>query len=143
MLTCFSKIMEKLLYKRLINFFTKNEVLVKQQYGFQKNISTIHALLNIVTGAYDNISDNLYTGILFLDLAKAFVTVCHQILLAKLDHYGIRGPTNQLLKSYLKRQQFVSLKGVNSCLRRNEFVVPQGTLFLVLYTWSFTFLVIY
>ena len=66
-------------------------------------------------------------GLLFLDLTKAFDTVCHQILLVKLQHYGIRGPSLQLIKSFLERKQFVSINGVNSDLQHNSFGVPQGS----------------
>ena len=83
--------------------------------------------LELLTATYDNINANNYTGILFLDLTKAFDTVCHQILLAKLQHYGIRGPSHQLIKSFLERKQFVSINGVNSDLQHNSFGVPQGS----------------
>ena len=71
-----------------------------------------------------------YTGILFLDLTKAFDTVCYQILLAKLQHYGIRGPrgpSHQLIKSFLERKQYVSINGVNSDLQHHNFGEPQGS----------------
>ena len=76
-------------------------------------------MLNFITATYDNIKDNSYTGILFLDLSKAFDTVCHQIILGKLEHYGTRGPCLQLLNPFLKRKQFYSLDGVNSELQSN------------------------
>ena len=88
----------------------------------------MHAVLNLITPTYDNIKDNTYTGILFPDLTKAFDTVCHQTLLGKLEHYGIRGLCLQLLNSFLKRKQFVSLDGVNSELHSNNFGVPQESL---------------
>ena len=56
----------------------------------------MHAVLNLITATYDNIENSTYTGILFLGLTKAFDTVCHQILVGKLEHYGIRGPCLQL-----------------------------------------------
>ena len=108
-MTCISKVIEKLIYKRVFSFLSKNNVLTPQQYGFQKNVSTIYAILELLTATYDNINANNYTGILFLDLTKAFDTVCHPILLAKLQHYGIRGPSHQLIKSFLERKQFVQL----------------------------------
>ena len=88
----------------------------------------MHAVLNLITATYDNIKDNTYTGILFLDLTKAFDAVCHQNLSGKLEHYGIRGPCLQVLNSFLKRKQFVSLNGVNSELQSNTFGVPRGSL---------------
>ena len=97
---CFSKILEKMIHQRIPPFLNKDKILTPQQYGFQKNLSTMHAMLNLITAAYDNIKDNTYTGILFLNLTKAFDTVCHQILLGKLKHYGIHGPCLQLLNSF-------------------------------------------
>ena len=47
------------------------------------------------------INNNEYAGIILLDFKKAFDTVLHSILRYKLEHYGIRGITSKLLKSYL------------------------------------------
>ena len=116
-----------MLYKRFVCFFDKHKILIPEQYGFRKNISTSHALLDIVTTAYDNIHKKHCTGAIFLDLKKAFDTVCHRTLLCKLDHYGIRGSPLNLINSYLEREQFVSLNGVNSKTQRNNFGVPQGS----------------
>ena len=64
----------------------------------------------ITTTAYDNISVNLRTGLVFLDIKKAFDTINHDILIQNLEHYGIRGIANDLLKSCLRsRKQFVTL----------------------------------
>ena len=117
-----------MIHQRIFPFLNKHKILTPQQYGFQKNLSTMHAVLNLITATYDNTKDNTYSGILFLDLTKAFDTVCHQILLGKLKHYGILGPCLQMLNSFLKRKQFVSLDGVNSELQSNSFGVPEGSL---------------
>ena len=136
-LTCFSNIFDGLLDKRFVCFFDKLKILIPEQYGFRKNISTSHALLDIVTTTYeyDNIHKKHCTGAIFLDLKKAFHAVCHRTLLSKLDHYGIRGSTVNLINSYLEREQFVNLNGVNSRTQRKNFGVPQesrlGTLFLI------------
>ena len=87
-----------------------------QQYGFQKGISTAHAILNTVTSTFDNINRNQFTSIFFLDLKKAFDTVCHKTLFKKLNHYGLRGPVYKLLDSYLLRHKFVSLNNTFSTI---------------------------
>lgn len=126
-LTCFSKIFEKILHKRLTKFLNKNNVLIPSQYGFQSKFSTSHAILDIVTQSFDNIKINHYTGLFFVDLKKAFDTVSHQILLDKLEHYGIRGTTLKLLTSFLQRKQFVSINGTYSEVKTNPYGVPQGS----------------
>ena len=126
-LTCFSKIFEGMLYKRFVCFFDKHKILIPELYGFRKNISTSHALLDIVTTTYDNSHKKHCTGAIFLDLKKAFDSVCHRTLLSKLDHYGIRGFPLNLINSYLEREQIVNLNGVSSKTQRNNFGVRQGS----------------
>ena len=72
-----------MIHQRILPFLNKHKILTPQQYDFQKNLSTIHAVLNFIKATYDNMKVNSYTGILFLDLTKAFDTVCYQILSAK------------------------------------------------------------
>ena len=71
-LTCFSKIFEGLLYKRVNNFLNKRNVIINSQYGFESKVSTNHAFVDVITHSYDNINSNQYTGLVFLDLTKAF-----------------------------------------------------------------------
>ena len=122
-LTCFSKIFEGLLYKRLNNFLNKHNIIINSQYGFQNK-----AFVDVITHSYDNINSNQYAGLVFLDLTKAFDSVNHDILLLKLEHYGIRGSANQLIKSFLSRKQFVSIKGAKSKLLHNNYGAPQGSI---------------
>ena len=74
------KILEKLIYSRIINFIEKNDLLSENQFGFLKNSSTIFAINSIYDKFINNIDQNLYTCCLFLDLSKAFHTVDHDIL---------------------------------------------------------------
>ena len=63
-----------------------------------------------------------------MDIKKAFDTVDHDILLSKLEHYGIRGLANNWFKSYLtNRNQYVSINGFDSALKEMKYGVPQGS----------------
>ena len=85
----------------------------KYQYGFRKNHSIDHALIELVDQIRFSIDNNQMTGGIFVDLSKAFDTVNHKILLGKLEHYGIRGKALELFKSYLdERKQYVQ---INNC----------------------------
>ena len=90
-LPCFSKILEKIIYKRVLKYLDKHNMLFQGQYGFRKNHSTNLATIELTTKLLQAIDNNEYTIGVFLDLAKAFDTVNHEILLKKLEHYGIRG----------------------------------------------------
>ena len=111
-LSCFSKFLERLIHSRFTKFFSQHKVIYEAQYRFQKNISTVHAaVLDIVSCAFTNINENHFTGLTLLDLQKAFDTVPHDILLAKLERYGIRGPAPSLIQYFLNREQFVCING--------------------------------
>ena len=123
-----SKILEKLIHVRSINFFNKHSVLLPTQYGFRANHLTSHALTDVLTSLYDNINNENYTALLLLDLKKAFDTVNHKTLLTKLEHYGIRRPTLDLFASFLtNRYQYVSLENHQSNLKKINYGVPQGS----------------
>ena len=127
-LSCINKILEKILYKRIYAFLEEQNILYEFQYGFRKGHSTEHALIEIVDKIKFAIDNNELTCGIFLDLSKAFDTVNHDTLIYKLDHYGIRGPANNLLKSYLSnRKQFVKIGKQKSQLKEITCGVPQGS----------------
>ena len=127
-LPCFSKILEKLVYKRIVKFREKQNILSESQYGFRKERSTNPAILELVTKISKAIDDNEFTMGVFLDLSKAFDTVDHVILLQKLEHYGIRGVALDWFKNYLTgRTQFLKYKTTNSNSLSIKCGVPQGS----------------
>ena len=129
LLSVFSKIIEKVMYERLYKFLEKHEILYSLQFGFRASHSINHALVSL-TEAIKNSLDNRKFGCgIFIDLQKAFDTVNHDILLTKLDHYGIRGTVFDWFKSYLSgRKQYVSVNGSNSSYLDVTCGVPQGSL---------------
>ena len=127
-LSCLSKILEKLIYVRTVSFLNKNSILIPTQYGFRNSHSTTHALLDVINNAYNSINENNFTALIFIDLKKAFDTVNHSILIWKLSHYGITGIANDLFLSYLHdRKQFVKIENVKSDMKVTEYGVPQGS----------------
>ena len=127
-LPIFGKIFEKIIYSRLYRFFTANNVLSDHQFGFRKGHSTGHALHYSVEIVKNATSARKHALGIFIDLSKAFDTLDHSILLNKLEHYGVRGVANGLIRSYLSnRQQYTSLLGEKSELLPIIYGVPQGS----------------
>ena len=73
----FSKVLEKIFFKKMISFLDKNEIIIPSQYGFRKNHSTVHAISELVESITDNIDEDKFTKGVFIDLKKAFDTVNH------------------------------------------------------------------
>ena len=116
------------MYKRLHTFLDNKNIIYGLQFGFRQQYSTSHVLTNITENIRKAIDDGYIRCGVFADLQKAFDTVDHQILLAKLNHNGIRGVSNDWFKSYLSnRYQYVSINGYESGLAAIDFDVPQGS----------------
>ena len=118
------------MYKRLIEFLDRHNkiILIENQFGFRSGCSTTHATMLITDKTQRAIETKLYSCGIFLDLRKAFDTVDHSILLAKLEHYGIHGIANEWFQSYLtNRQQFVSVNNSDSNILHITCGVPQGS----------------
>ena len=115
LLSNIDKSFEKLIHSRLIEFLEGKQILYYRQFGFRKDFSTNHAILTLLESIQKALDDGQFACGIFIDLEKAFDTVSHDILLEKLNHYGIRGIANDWFRSYLSdRTQFVSINGFNS-----------------------------
>ena len=133
-----SKIMERILYDQLYNYLTKFELLSDCQFGFRKFHSTATALLDCTNDWYMNLDRKMFNLVVLIDLKKAFDTVDHQILLKKLELYGIKGQALSFLESYLSnRNQKCQIQGSVSSEKLIKCGVPQGSilgpLFFLLY----------
>ena len=127
-LSTFSLIFEKLICKQLYNYTEKFQILNEYQFGFRKGRSTAQAITEITDTLKTAIDNNLLTCAIFLDFSKAFDTVNHQILLKKMQNYGIRGLPLNWFTSYLtNRQQYVSLGNVESSKQTMVCGIPQGS----------------
>ena len=129
LLPLFSKILEKLMYNRLLSFLNKCNVINKNQFGFRNNHSTYMALLIMLENIRNALDNGECAVGIFLDFQKAFDTVDHNILLDKLFNYGIRGIGLEWFKSYLSnRHQIVKNDNYESEPRKILCGVPQGSI---------------
>ena len=123
-----SKIFEKVMLKRLCNFFSKHNVLNSNQYGFREKLNTSDALADFCSYFYDSIELEKFSICTFIDFKKAFDTVSHNILSTKLEHVGVRGTALGWFRSYLNhRQFFIDFNGSFSSCRKLNVGVPQGS----------------
>lgn len=130
LLPIFSKLFEKLVKFRIINFLNLNKFFSESQFGFREGLGTEMALNKFLTRVYSSINNKNIkkTSGLFLDIRKAFDTVDHGALLDKLWMAGVRGVALEWFRSYLSgRSQVVSLGGDVSDNQPITCGVPQGS----------------
>ena len=130
LLSNIGKIIEKLIHLRLGLFLETRNCYYLFQFGFRLNFSTNNALMSIAENIQTQLDDGKYSAGVFVDFKKAFDTVDHNILLNKLDYYGVNRIPNEWFVSYLKnRKQFVSVGGYISSTEVIPTGVPQGSVF--------------
>ena len=129
LLPIFSKILEKLMYSRVIDFIKRYKILYENQFGFQKGLSTEFAINSLLNNIIKCLEEKEVGFCILLDFAKAFDTVNHEILLQKLEYYGIRGTAHKWFKSYLtERKQCTEVGNTQSKLDYVKCGVPQGSI---------------
>lgn len=140
-----SKIFEKVIGARISNFIDSKYILTDKQNGFRKRKTTTRAIYQLVSEVLLSLNEKYVTTAMLLDLSKAFDSVDHTILLDKLEMYGIRGVSNNLIKSFLteRRQAIVYKDNKTKKTIMSQFLptnrgVPQGTvlgpMMFILYT---------
>ena len=120
-MSIFDKIIEKLMHKSLYNFLLEHNIIYQNQFGFRTNNSTVFALAEITEMIKVSIDNRKFGCGIFVDLRKAFDTANHEILLNKLEHYGVRESILKWFQFYLfDHKQFVSFNGESSVLFRGR-----------------------
>ena len=132
LLVTISKILEKIVYKRTYNFLDTSGQLYSSQYGFRSKHSCENAISELIGQIVKGHERQEHTAAIFLDLSKAFDTLDHELLLKKLEIYGIRGTALDWFSSYLMDHSMrVKYQGTNkptySALQKITHGAPQGS----------------
>ena len=124
-----SKILEKLFDLRMEKFINKHNIIHDCQFGFRSGRSPSMALLSLIENITTSLDAHKHAVGVFIDIREAFYTINHNILLQKINHYGLRGIVSNWICSYLEnRSQYVQFNGMKSCLHNVTCGVPQGTI---------------
>ena len=91
LLSTLSKIIERLVKKRILSFISKYKILTTHQFGFLSNKCTNDAMFSLFSYVYTNLNNHYPTATVFCDFSKAFDCVNHDILINKLQYYSFRG----------------------------------------------------
>lgn len=129
LISLFGKLLEKIVCNHLSSFLLSNNIIDKNQFGFQQNHSTIHPMIHLLNKITNAINNKEFTIGIFCDLTKAFDMVPIRLLLNKLSKIGINGTILTWFKNYLtERQQFVQIGQDKSSLLIVDSGVPQGSI---------------
>ena len=129
LLPALSKIIEKLANRQIVFYLIKHDLLDPYQSAYKKNHSTQTALLKLTEDIYDTIDDSEITLLVLLDFSKAFDTVNHRLLLAKLNILGFQEKACDWILSYLSdRKQKVETDKESSSWSPIINGVPQGSI---------------
>lgn len=127
-LSLLDKVFEKIIHKRLVNFADQNSIINHQQFGFRREHSTVHQVKRVVNFIEANKKNRKSTGIIFLDIEKAFDTIWHNGLIFKLNSFGFPIYLQRIIHSYLKNRSFtVYVDGEPSRERLIPAGLPQGS----------------
>ena len=110
-----SKILEKIVHNQLMRYLDENKLLSSKQFGFRPGRSTELTATLLTSYIRKGMDDGKYTGVIYIDLSKAFDTISHGTIISKLKDFGIMGIPNEWFSSYLfNRKQQVHYNGILS-----------------------------
>jgi hypothetical protein len=104
MLSSFSKVPEKVMYKQFQDHLNKHSILAQEQFGFRSDSTTNKAIYKLINETLNALNSKLIVGGIFFDLEKAFDCLNHDILLSKLQFYGVNGTARSWFVSYLQNR---------------------------------------
>ena len=130
---------ERIAFNQLCDYFISNDLLFDGQYGFRDKHSTEMSASELVDRLRSEIDVN--SPLFFIDLSKAFDTLDHDILLSKLEYYGVKNTSINWFASYLRgRSKYVDYDGLYSSVRSTKTGVPQdsilGPLLFMIYIYE-------
>ena len=122
-----SKVFERVMFNQLSEFFEK--IFSKFLCGFRKNRSTQHTLFNLIHKWQSCLDKSGIVGAILMDLSKAYDCLPHDLLIAKLNAYGVSLKSSRLLFSYLSsRKHRVKIGSIFSDWLEITLGVPQGSI---------------
>ena len=128
-LPALSKVLEKVVTEQLVEHLESNQLLHPEQFGFRHKHSTESANCYFVDTVKRHLDEGNVVGAVFLDLKKAFDTVCHNTLLSKLSKFNFSDQAHTWMSSYLEsREQCVQIDSKMSASRLNKTGLPQGSI---------------
>jgi hypothetical protein len=124
------------MYNRLSLYLKTNNILVPEQFGFRKGISTENAAFELTDCILKSLNQRMHVGGIFCDSVKAFDSLNHEILFTELRYYGIEGIMAGWFESYLTdRKQKIEIKWPYTTQSTSTFKwgtiehgVPQGSI---------------
>ena len=124
-----SKILEKCIHSQVSKFLEEKNILSETQFGFRKQRNTELAATLFLDEVRENMNRGEMTGVIFVDLSKAFDSLGHAQILKNLPSYGIHGREQQLFANYLfNRKQAVRFDREISEFHDVTCGVPQGSI---------------
>ena len=123
------KILEKIIHAQLSHYLDINNILAENQYGFRKGLSTSITIFEVLKQLYGNWNDKVYSGCVFVDFSRAFDSIDHNILLEKLELYGLDAVPLALIRNYMScRKQITIVNGHKSSQKTVTYGTAQGSI---------------
>lgn len=128
LLPALSKLLEKIIAKKLDHHLHVNDCIIPEQHGFRRQHSTVHQHFRLTNSIRHKFNINKHTGLVCLDLKQAFDTVWHEGLIYKLHQIGLPTTIVKMITVYLQNRSFaVRLGSIYSAHRSIAAGVPQGS----------------